>query len=119
PLAGADLEFRPRDDLRLGSFGGQTGPDGKFTIRVNGRSGMPVRTGRYVALITKNKGVGLPVGSEEDREKALMRLTAPGAKPGTLPALYASPEHSPFTVEIKEGNNGLAPFELSSRPKKP
>ena len=120
PLAGAHVEFVPKEDLTLGSFGAQTDEEGRFTARLGG-PGKVARAGRFVVLVTRDVAIGAPVppsdDSEEARTKALMGKTAPGAR-GTLPALYADRETSPFQVEIKDGTTELETFELSSKPAK-
>jgi hypothetical protein len=116
PVDGAQVQLVPQKDLGLGSLGATTGADGKFTIAVGG-PGRVIKPGRYVALVTKGAGIGLPTAAKGDPdEKELMKATAPGISAGILPARYADPETSPFTVDIKEGTTELAPLELKSKP---
>jgi hypothetical protein len=121
PLSGADLEFRPESSLSLGSFGGQTDSEGHFEIKLGKGTGMNARPGRFVVLITKGKGIGLPEPdanlSEEERVKALMEAGpgGPGSTAGAvglLPARYASASSTPFKVEISDGVNDLNPFQM-------
>jgi hypothetical protein len=121
PLSGADLEFRPETDLKLGSFGGQTDKEGRFEIKIGKGTGMNARPGRYVVLITKGKAIGLPppeaARNEEERVKALMEVGpgGPGAgsgNTGILPAKYGTAATTPFKVEISAGGNDLNPFRM-------
>jgi hypothetical protein len=82
---------------------------------------MNARPGRFVVLITKGKGIGMPDPdanlSEEERVNALMRMGpgGPGSVAGAagiLPPRYASPASTPFKVEISEGMNDLNPFQM-------
>jgi hypothetical protein len=128
PLGGADLEFKPETDLALGSFGGQTDAEGLFKIKIGPGTGMNARPGRYVVLITKGKGIGLPAPdaalSEEDRVKALMQAgpggpgTQGSAAAGILPVKYSSPSSTPFKVDISAGENDLNPFQMDGPPLK-
>jgi hypothetical protein len=118
-LEGADVRFVPKEDPKLGEFGGRTGADGKFSITVGG-PGMMAHPGQYVAVITKGQAVGAPKitkppKSEEELKEA-MKATAPGSSAGALPERYGNPKTSPFPVEIMAGTTELAPFELKSNP---
>jgi hypothetical protein len=118
PLAGAHVEFVPKEDIRLGSFGAQTDAEGKFTVHLGG-PGLVARAGRFVVLITKDAGIGAPLrpeGGEEERTKELMKKTAPGVQRGSLPPLYADKETSPFEVDIQDGTTEVGPFKLDSKP---
>jgi hypothetical protein len=121
PLAGADITFEPADpgELHLGSFGGQTGPDGKFQINLGPGTGRNARPGRFVVLVTKGAGVGLPApdAGDEERTKELMKRTAPGVSRGILPEVYADRDRSPFRADIRKGISEVGPFHLRSRPK--
>jgi hypothetical protein len=121
PLAGADVTFEPADpaDLRLGAFGGQTGPDGKFRISLGPGTGRNAQPGRFVVLITKGAGLGLPApdADEEERTRELMKQTAPGLSRSSLPEVYADRDRSPFRADVREGVNEVGPFHLRSRPK--
>jgi hypothetical protein len=121
PLAGADVTFEPADpsDLHLGSFGGPTGPDGKFHITLGPGTGRNAQPGRFVVLVTKGAGVVLPEpdAGEEERTKELMKRTAPGVSRGTLPEVYADRDRSPFRADIRKGVNEVGPYHLRSRPK--
>jgi hypothetical protein len=116
PLAGADVQFVPKEDLTLGEFGGQTNEQGDFSISVGG-PGMTAKPGLYVVLITKGgiPGVTKKPRSEEDL-KEVMKRTAPGVAGQELPAVYGDKASSPFTVEIKEGKTDLEPFHLVTKP---
>ncbi len=130
PLAGADLEFKPEQDMSLGAFGGQTDGQGNFEIKIGKGTGMNAKPGRYVALISKGKTADMPPPdapmTEEERVQALMKM-GPGPGPGgralgkgsaggMLPAKYASASTSPFKVDIGEGVNDLNPFRLQGPP---
>lgn len=128
PLAGADLEFVPEQDMKLGSFGGQTEPDGRFEIKIGKGTGMNAKPGRFVVMITKGKGIGLPppdaAMNDEERVKAMM-AAGPGAPTqvgsaaaGILPLKYASASTSPFKVDISDGANDLNPFKMDGPPLK-
>lgn len=125
PLSGADLEFRPETDLALGSFGGQTDPEGRFDIKVGKGTGMFAKPGRFVVLVTKGKLIGAPpveaasaAANDEERVKALMEAgpggpaTQGGGGSGILPAKYGSAGTTPFKVEISPGENDLNPFRM-------
>jgi hypothetical protein len=116
PLEGADVRFVPKEDLTLGEFGGRTGAEGRFSIKVGG-PGMVARAGEYIVLVTKDQGIGVPgpPRSKEDFKK-LMKATAPGISVGTLPERYASAGSSPFIVQINNGTTNLEPFLLASNP---
>jgi hypothetical protein len=119
-LAEAHVEFVPRSDITLGSFGAQTDAEGKFTVHLGG-PGLVAKAGRFVVLITKDAGIGAPLhpaggGGEEERTKELMKKMAPGAARGSLPAVYADRETSPFEVEIQNGTTTVGPFALESKP---
>jgi hypothetical protein len=121
PLEGADVQFEPKDkaDLALGSFGGRTDADGKFTIAIGPGTGRNARPGKFVVVITKGQAIGRPPAddSREELEKS-MRGTAPGASRSAIPAKYGDPAQSPFVVDIQEGTNELPPFELQTDKKK-
>jgi hypothetical protein len=129
PLSGAELEFKPEKDLTLGSFGGSTDEDGTFEIKLGKGTGMNARPGRFVVLITKGKGIGMPhidaTMSEEERVKAMMKAGPGGpgfasskANVGILPQRYAASSSTPFKVEISEGPNDLNPFRMDGPPLK-
>jgi hypothetical protein len=83
---------------------------------------MNAKPGTYVVLITKGAGIGfappptsLP-SDEEERTKLLMKGGPTGVPRGVLPAVYADRRTTPFTREIKPGDNQLEPFLLKSKP---
>jgi hypothetical protein len=111
PLQGAAVHFWPREDLDLGVYQGKTGPDGRFQLK--GRFGPEVKPGRYVVLLfldVKKDGT-LPRDDDDWKE-----LAVPGALRNTLPPRYSDKANPPFTVEVKDGDNVLEPFQLSSQP---
>jgi hypothetical protein len=124
PLADMLVTFRGK--ALEGEFGGKTGPDGRFDLAVNGKSGQYGKAGRYVVVVTKthNAGVTPPPGKvatdDEERLKELMKGTAPGLAPdhGSVPRVYTDASTSPFEVEIKDGATELAPLDLKTDPSK-
>jgi hypothetical protein len=114
PLAGAEVQFWPKDDILLGSYLSRTGADGHFELFQDPRPGVGVKPGRYVVLVVKygaregwppKPGDDLPVPASEG-----MPWTQ-----NTLPPIYNDKEHSPFIVEIKKGDNDF-PLALASQP---
>jgi len=132
PLGGADLEFVPKSDLTLGSFGAQTEPDGTFAVKLGKGTGRNARPGDFIVLVTKGKGAGMPspdvIGglNDQEREKILMKAQAslvgvPGgssASQGLLPERYGSKASSPFKFNISEGENDLDTLKLDGPPLK-
>jgi hypothetical protein len=111
PLAGANVQFHPRDDLTLGLYYGKTDAQGRFTLR--GRGGPAVKPGRYVVLVRRLvKKDGTPPRADEDQSAFIM----PGSLTNTLPELYGDKGSSPHTVEVRPGHNDLPPIELKRRP---
>jgi hypothetical protein len=114
PLAGAEVQFWPKDDIQLGSHLSRTGADGRFELFQDPRPGVGIKPGRYVVLVTKygakegwppKPGDDLPVAAAEGM---------PWTK-NTLPAIYNDKEHSPLIVEIQKGDNDF-PIPLESQP---
>jgi hypothetical protein len=103
-----------------GEFGGKTGPDGRFDVAVNGRSGQYGKAGRYVVVVTRNHNAGItpPPGKvaadDEENLKELMKRTVPGlaANHDPVPRVYTDATTSPLEVEIKDGTTELEPIEL-------
>jgi hypothetical protein len=115
PVEGAHVRFVPKNDPELGEFGGYTGADGKFTIRVGG-PGMVAKPGLYIALITKGEAMGVTRApkTEEELRKA-MKASAPGLSDSSaLPERFSDPRTSPFEVDIKDGTTELEPFDLGT-----
>ena len=111
PLAGAAVQFWPKDDLDLGVYSGKAGPDGTFELQ--GRDGNRVKPGRYIVVISRNVKKDGTLPTKEDDQ---MALAAPGALRNTLPVKYSDRNNPPFTVEVKVGDNRLPPFEVKTRP---
>lgn len=112
PLAGADVLFWPKDDLALGAGMGTTGPDGRFAVVPDPRHGVPMKPGRYVAVVSKT--VGPPGATAED--VAAPAGGGPEAR-SLIPEMYGSKESSPLVVEVKAGDNDF-PLALESRLKR-
>ena len=113
PLAGAVIRLWPKDDLRLGVYGGRTDEMGR--IELMPRDGQGVKPGKYLVLVAKadpRKGAGLDPRTEEQRQI----LGGPEGFRNLLPERYSDKARCPFLVEIKEGANELPPLELTSRP---
>ncbi len=133
PLGGADLEFVPKTDLTLGSFGAQTEPDGTFSVKLGKGTGRNARPGDFIVLVTKGKGAGMPspdvIGglNEQEREKILMKAQASlvgvasggsSGSQGLLPERYSSKASSPFKFTLSEGENDLGTLKLEGPPLK-
>jgi hypothetical protein len=124
PLAGILVTFRGK--ALEGEFGGKTGPDGRFDVAVNGKSGQYGKPGRYVVMVTRNRNAGItaPPGKvaadDEEQLKELMKGTVPGLAAGhdPLPRVYSDAATSPLEVEIKDGATELEPLDLKTDPSK-
>jgi hypothetical protein len=132
PLAGAELEFVPQSDLTIGGFGDSTDADGTFEIRIGKGTGRNARSGSFVVLVTKGKGIGITppdnyaTMTPEERERAMMKATAPGAVSatgstagvGVLPAQYSNKSTTPFHFDLAEGENDIGTLKLTGPPLK-
>jgi hypothetical protein len=113
PLAGATVQFWPKDDLTLGLAysNGTTDRDGRF--RLKSRDGPVLKPGRYIVLV---KRLVKPDGTPPTVEEAT-RADPLTAWRNTLPELYSDKEHTPHNaVEIRPGHNDLPPLNLKSKP---
>lgn len=110
PLADAQVQFFPRmAGAKLSVNGARTDAQGRFEIRPHPKTGVTLRPGVYGVFITKHVGRDGTAPSEEDRAM----LEAAGQLKNLVPARYSDPEAAPLIqIEIKEGQNDLAPFEL-------
>src|SRR5262249_46326449 len=105
-----------------------TGPDGSFAIFTN-EAGDGAPAGKYVVTILGKKKPGSPVRTTRKPEKVPLRpkkhssnspqkppskpkKKKPKMKPPILPARYENPKTSKLQVEVLEGPNELAPFDL-------
>jgi hypothetical protein len=111
PLADANVQFYPKDDLSLGLYYGGTDAEGRFTLR--GRGGPVLKPGRYVVLVKRLvKKDGKPPRPDEDQTAYVM----PGSLRNTVPEVYGDKDHSPHTVEVVPGHNELPAMDLKGRP---
>jgi hypothetical protein len=114
PLDGAVVQLWPRDDLKLGVYGGKTDADGKIVFHL--AEGQRIKPGRYVLLIAKRAPRPTARASSPREEEQVNILSGPEGFRNLLPAIYSDKARSPFTVEIRPGPNELPPMELKSRP---
>src|SRR5262249_5629365 len=112
PLADAEVVFCPTDNPKSGGNSARTRSDGSFEAYAQPRSGRPMHPGNYLVLVTKLVQKNGAVPSAEDTSM----LLASGSLHNSLPTKYGEADQSPFKIELKQGENVLSPFELSSKP---
>lgn len=111
-LADADVQFVPADDPKLGTNGAVTGPDGKFQVKPDARTGKTLAPGKYHVYVTKyvQKDGTVPKGEDADQ------LRSSGQLRNVVHERYnydpESDRGPAITVEIKGGDQELAPFQL-------
>lgn len=105
PLAGALVTLHPQgsNDPRTERPNGFTQKDGTFTLTTGQKAGAPA--GQYLVTIicsrsTQPAGKGKIINTGEDDSVDV------------LGGMYANPNTSKITVEIRPGNNILPPIEL-------
>lgn len=109
PLEGAEVQLIPRI-TNLGTHGTTTDSNGAFAIRPNPGSNTPLRPGIYTPLIRKISSRG----NDPSQRGGGMASVA-----NEIPMVYQDRNRTPLgTVEIKEGENSLPPFQLKSTPQK-
>jgi hypothetical protein len=93
---------------------GRTDQEGRFSIQTyldgNARSlsdGAPA--GKYKVVVAEAADENQPVREEIGDDNPRRR------RPSRIPAQYANPETSGLSVNVNEGRNELAPFELKRR----
>jgi hypothetical protein len=91
---------------------GHTDQEGRFSIHTylggdphSVNAGAPA--GNYKVAVTEAPNEAVGEEGEEDNPKK--------GRPRRLPAKYANPETSGLNVNVNEGRNELAPFELKRR----
>lgn len=115
PLAGAEVKFWPKDDLKLNAYTAITRADGTFEIFKDPRPGTGLKPGRYVILVAKFGGAAATV-----REDVAAAPAQEGFMPGTyntLPSKYNDKDKCPFVVALHQGDNDC-PLPLESGKKK-
>jgi hypothetical protein len=105
PLSGALVTLHPKDnnDPRVERPNGFTQEDGTFTVVTGQKQG--AAAGQYVVTVIcsrtiqpEGKGKIINTGGEDSID--------------LLGGMYANPNTSKITVEVKPGNNTLPPIEL-------
>jgi hypothetical protein len=108
PLAGARVFFQGGDKAGNGAV---TNEDGKFAFDASHPQNT-LKPGMYKVTITKlvdvKTGQAPPAGDEE-------MLAASGNAKNSLPPIYAQPQTTPLSAEIKQGPNELKAFELKKQ----
>lgn len=104
PLADADVLFVPKDDTSLGTHAATTDSEGKFRL-IPDRN-IPIKPGVYVVTVSKLESTGA------GKRRALGKMV------NTLPLVYSKRDRTPLKADIQQGDNKLAPFEISSTAKK-
>jgi hypothetical protein len=102
---------RPGDDAPSGppTPVGKTDADGKFKLHTYlGEDGAPVGSYRITVMLASG-------GEMRD----IMTKQVAKAQTVPLPNKYADPKTSDITVDVKEGENQLSPFELKGTPGEP
>jgi hypothetical protein len=112
PLAGARVEFWPRENLKLGSYAGITDAGGRFELSADPRFFKGVKPGSYRVMVTK-----YPVPAGGDPSKPPIPLTFHG-RPGpksAVPGIYADRDRTPLKADVKAGDNELPPLALDGK----
>jgi hypothetical protein len=105
PLEGVLVTLHPKGGAETTTHlpNGRTQADGTFTLTTGDKEGAPA--GEYVATFIWPKEV------EQKKPKGRIS-TAPPDSVDQLRGAYANPKRSKFTVQIKNGDNHLEPFQL-------
>jgi hypothetical protein len=112
PLAGAHVQFWPKENLKLGSYGATTDENGQFEITPDPRFSKLVKPGKYVVLVAKYKQ---PKGAKPNEAGPLPLAFGPNGAPNLLPGIYNDKYRTPLVAEVTVGDNDLPVFELSSK----
>src|SRR4051794_6950977 len=86
PLPHTDVNFWPKDDPTLGTYGTRTGAAGRFELFRDPRPGAYIKPGRYVALVAKVTAA--PAEVEAAAVSSNVR--------NSLPPIYDDKEKSPL-----------------------
>src|ERR1700686_1098749 len=84
PLALANVQLWPKDDMDLDIAGGKTDENGQFELKSRGEPFL--KAGRYVVIIAKE--VKVKDGKPPDETDDMMLLAKPGALKNILPPRY-------------------------------
>ncbi len=118
-LAGATVQFIPKEGSTGHPASGLTGSDGHFTLTTH-TSGDGVEPGEYEVLITKTEAPassGVGSGSREDLKKTMMEQMNPGAakskkKVAVVPESYGL--HGKSGLKCTVPTTGVVTFSLRS-----
>jgi hypothetical protein len=112
PLAGARVEFWPKEDLKLGAYAGVTDDEGRYELSGDPRFFRGVKPGKYRVMVTK-----FPVPGGGDRHKPPVPLPfhdRPGP-PNQVPGIYGDRERTSLEACVKPGRNDLPAFDLNRK----
>ena len=107
---GPDVEITAQKTEGGRAAHGTTKEDGTFEIK----PAQPLTPGTYLVLITKNVTKDGKVISSHG-EVDPVNMMGSGDVKNVIPAEYGTVDRTPLKVEIKAGDNELAPFEIKGK----